>query len=338
MGQRANLIVVEKNEYTLYYDHWAANSLDSYLFWGPERAVAFFRDHEKSGVEYWLDTVWCEGGAVIDLDLKVLLFFGGEDIYYDILLRNTYLKLMRSMWPGYLIKWASNGVLDLARYVGYNDVQQLEEKISIDKDFRWDWYFKEENEKDLEGVLSVYDGKNQAIHSVYGYDAGEELLFAGPEIVEAIKCFSGHTTYLFPDLSTAEHPDFAKMGIHLDSVQKKVSFWLTKPLSVSMEQLQQLWSGWTVVNLLDDYKKHELLTGQQLTYLSCDEQKLVDRIRELVCIPYRDERKSTDTLIATLEETGKRLQVNPLVHATNLFDMPVALRKQLFDEIVNKMT
>ncbi|WP_321388108.1 hypothetical protein [uncultured Enterococcus sp.] len=337
MGQRANLIIVENNEYTLYYDHWAANSLDSYLFWGPERAAAFFRDHEKSGEEYWLDTVWCEGGAVIDLDLKVLLFFGGEDIYYDIPLRKMYLKVLKAMWPGYLIKWAFNGVLDLAAYVSYNQMDQLGEPAQPMRKADLESCFIGAKGRELEGVLSVTNQRIVSIHPFFGYDAGSNILWSGEQAGKNIKKQTGHSHFEFPDLSTESYADFAREGIHLDFDNHMLFYWLNRPLVVLEKQLELLWPNWTIVNLLDDYKKHETLTQMKLTFSGCDNQKLIEQIRKIVCRTYRDEADAAENLVVTLEENGKIVQVSPFIHATNLFDMPVALREHLFDDIINEM-
>ena len=93
MGQRAVLIIAENEKYEIYYDHWCANTLDSYLFWGPEEAVSFIRKHDPEK-GYWLNDVWCEGAVLVDLDKKKLLFFGGEDIIYEIPLGRGYLELL----------------------------------------------------------------------------------------------------------------------------------------------------------------------------------------------------------------------------------------------------
>ncbi|MCL1916799.1 MAG: hypothetical protein FWG14_00550 [Peptococcaceae bacterium] len=144
MGQCANLIIVENNERELYYDHWCANSLDSDLFWGIDKAVQFFRDHEQQEDDCWLDTTWCEGGAVIDLDKKVLLWFGGEDICYDIPLRRAFLELMNKTWPRFQIHWAYAGIVDLADYVGYD-----RNKVIVP--------FDEEELFDTEKIIDVFD-------------------------------------------------------------------------------------------------------------------------------------------------------------------------------------
>jgi len=104
MGQRANLIVGQQGRWRLYYDHWCANRLDVELFWGPEPARRFIEQFDAVDESRWLDEVWCEGAAVPDLDDRVLVFFGGEDIIGDITLRRTHLSLMRDMWPGWQIK------------------------------------------------------------------------------------------------------------------------------------------------------------------------------------------------------------------------------------------
>lgn len=337
MGQRANLIIMENSEYTLYYDHWAANSLDAYLFWGPEKAVTFFKNHEKSGEEYWLDTVWCEGGAVIDLDLKVLLFFGGEDIFYDIHLRNTYLKLLSEMWPGYLIKWAHHGVLDLAEYVGYSKIEELNEPSASPRKVEWKECFDCGDGKELEGALSIVDQGTLLIYPLYGYDAGSKVLNSGEILITVVENYEGQVHFEFPDLSTESYPDFARAGIHMDCTSRTLFYWLADSSEISDEQLQILWPDWTIVNLLDDYKKHERLTQQHLLFLGCEEERLIDRIRTIVCGSYGKGDSLIDELTESLKKEGKEVQVNPLIHATNLFEMSTKMKDQLFTEAVAKV-
>lgn len=68
MGQRANLILVEAGKYQLFYSHWCANTLPRDLFWGPDHAQAFIRIQRPVGDSGWLDDVWAEGGAILDID------------------------------------------------------------------------------------------------------------------------------------------------------------------------------------------------------------------------------------------------------------------------------
>ncbi|WP_289138437.1 hypothetical protein [uncultured Brevibacillus sp.] len=121
MGQRANLIVVRDNTYDLYYSHWCANTLPKDLFWGEQYAIQYIEMQTRVDESGWLDDVWAEGGAVLDVDKKKLVFYGGEDILYNIPLRNLYLKLMRKIWHAYdlpnlseqlSVKWSDWEVID----------------------------------------------------------------------------------------------------------------------------------------------------------------------------------------------------------------------------------
>jgi hypothetical protein len=54
MGQRANYVLVEESgRWSLFYSHWAANTIDRDLFWGPDHAIAFVRAQRPT--TEWLD-------------------------------------------------------------------------------------------------------------------------------------------------------------------------------------------------------------------------------------------------------------------------------------------
>ncbi|MEM6528524.1 MAG: hypothetical protein AAF653_09525, partial [Chloroflexota bacterium] len=104
MGQRATLLIKNGIDYELYYCHWCANRLDWEIFWGPEYTLNFIRGQQPT-IE-WLDTVWAEGGVVVDTGNNHLLWFGGEDIYFEIPLRHLYMTLLKQVWKGWTIAWA----------------------------------------------------------------------------------------------------------------------------------------------------------------------------------------------------------------------------------------
>lgn len=119
MGQRANLIIVENREYSLHYSHWCANTLTRDLFWGPEHARDFIQVQRAVDESGWLDDVWAEGAAVLDCDNHVLLLYGGEDVLYDVPLRRVYLQMLRRVWREWEVRWAHEGIAEIADYVGY---------------------------------------------------------------------------------------------------------------------------------------------------------------------------------------------------------------------------
>lgn len=67
MGQRANIAIGNAERYDLFYSHWCANTLPHDLFGGSDHAVDFVSCQRKvDRRDGWLDTIWAEGGAVID--------------------------------------------------------------------------------------------------------------------------------------------------------------------------------------------------------------------------------------------------------------------------------
>lgn len=119
VGQRCNLIVIEHGKRELYYSHWGANTLDRDLFWGAAHGLAHIRAQvsEADGAT-WLDDVWAEGGAVMDMDQLRLTWFGGEDTLFELPLRRRLLELMRQSWGHWDVRWAFRGIVDIAEAAG----------------------------------------------------------------------------------------------------------------------------------------------------------------------------------------------------------------------------
>src|SRR5262249_61654927 len=93
MGSRANLIVMHETGYSLYYCHSCANTLPFDLLWGPAYAESFIQQQQAVSDDELLDPTWDEGADVFDPQKKMHLFFGGEDILFEMLMRRDYLEM-----------------------------------------------------------------------------------------------------------------------------------------------------------------------------------------------------------------------------------------------------
>jgi GNAT superfamily N-acetyltransferase len=91
----------------------AGTGLDYALGAGPAGAPSHWDDRgELAG--WWTDDV-CDGGAVIDADRRVLLFFAAWAVpAYGAAMLDGFARV----WSGWQIAWAAGGVTDLARYLG----------------------------------------------------------------------------------------------------------------------------------------------------------------------------------------------------------------------------
>ncbi len=163
MGQRANLIVVGEADYELYYSHWRANMLNRDLFWGPKHALAFIRpQRSRADGADWLDDVWAEGGALMDPGRCLLLWWGGEDVLHEVPLRRLQLELMANPWQGWDVRWAHEGIADLADHVGVPRAQVLsprDETFRAELDAFLVWYHEHRPHSALDSATpaEVYD-------------------------------------------------------------------------------------------------------------------------------------------------------------------------------------
>ncbi|MFZ0832516.1 MAG: hypothetical protein WAM92_05420 [Mycobacterium sp.] len=76
MGNRANFVVVKDQNWQLYYSHWAGCRMLDALIGGPAFALRYAQSLRPCAKDDWVDPSWADGGAVIDLDRRRLLFFG----------------------------------------------------------------------------------------------------------------------------------------------------------------------------------------------------------------------------------------------------------------------
>ncbi|GAB5536772.1 MAG: hypothetical protein Rubg2KO_30210 [Rubricoccaceae bacterium] len=251
MGHRANLIIIEKGEVSVYYDHWAANILDVELFWGPKLAREFAsqRDPLSPSTE-WLDETWCEGGAVLDFDTQSLLWFGGEDVLFDVPTRRVHFEMMSTQWPGWALKWAGGHVVELGDYVGYPRGALLTgtgidpRKVSPTSSF--------------DGFATLISVVQSGQLSLTGAGGGFGALQLGTPQVQQIL-----------NLPLSErlgwNGDLPKAGLHLDLDSKRLLAWLAHPECCVHERVAPAWEGFEVEYVGDQFERHLEVLGTSLS-------------------------------------------------------------------------
>ncbi|MEV5801736.1 hypothetical protein [Streptomyces collinus] len=116
MGDRANVIVVRENgTHEVYRTGWAVG-IDLDLLEGPTPVLAMLPGLRQDG--WWLDDTMAQGGILLDLGRKVLLFFAWEGPSTELRHRATMLELIRAAWPGWEVRWLYDGSAELREYVG----------------------------------------------------------------------------------------------------------------------------------------------------------------------------------------------------------------------------
>jgi hypothetical protein len=352
VGQRANIIVIQDGKYDLYYCHWCAVSLPADLFWGPEPAVAFARNQldarslgpeipmrrpdissrsvgepREPGAQGWLDDQWAEGGAVIDLDYRVLILFGGDDISCDVPLRRLYLELLRQVWSGWEVRWAHLGILDLADYVG------LPRKLVMRR--------AERDAQLLPGLVDPH--RPMTIGSLLLEDQemrlfplrGDvlEFLCAGPRLVESAREESGYAS-----MPLDEWGGWLPMGgFHIDVHLQRVDFWSARTLNADPEAVVAgKWPGWRLHWLEDDFEAQLARLGDRV----CWPWRSMDRELSWVGNILMNESSAAPTeatmqaMLDQARQEGQEPELGLKVRTGRRLQLTTDLRKQVFEQAV----
>lgn len=254
MGQRANLIVIRDGQWELYYDHWCANRLDRELFWGPQLATEFVQGREPVDRDSgWLDDVWCEGGAVIDHDQRVLVWFGGEDIMGEPMERAVHARAMAHVWAGWEIRWARRGIVDLATYVGV-PTEDMRSARGTDREYRG-LSVDSENPDYNDVAVSIVDATGLGALRMSGEI--EDLEFGLGQLSELLE---------YPRSDGVSFDDLPRFGVHLDVELRRFSLWAGNNTEADFGHLAAVWPGWEVVDLDDDFAQHLALANDTLRW------------------------------------------------------------------------
>jgi hypothetical protein len=268
MGQRANLVIVERGKWKLYYDHWCANRLHIELFWGPDIATEYIEQRQPCvDREDWLDEVWCEGGAIVDYDRKVLVWYGGEDILNDIPLRRAFLLLLGQQWRDWEVRWAHEGIVEIGTYLGFPPGKFLVDRLpdAAEAAVR----LLDEYPEDNNLLLTLRRGGITLAARAFGTEESLELGVEQFPILEAL-CRSEHIEW------TGGPPT---IGLHIDSDKQSISYWYAHPREAIEERVGRGWPGWNTKWLKDRYEE-QLLMSDDIVRLQISNE--VDLQRSLI--------------------------------------------------------
>ena len=236
MGNRANFVVVEDQDWQLYYSHWGGCRMLDALIGGPELALRYAASLRRCKKTDWCDALWADGGAVVDLDRQRVLFFG-EPLMMTMNQRRALMDVLPIVWPGYEICWAYDGTEELAGYVGA-DLPPVK------------WSRQPE--------LKLARRRNNLCHLISVVDADGALRFwpltwhlsqawHGPALLDKLpgKGIGRIKLGMIPE-----------GGAHIDMRRKALSAWQTADTMGVFRALPELWPGWQIEVWEDRFEEH----------------------------------------------------------------------------------
>ncbi|MCA9883584.1 MAG: hypothetical protein KC708_11460 [Anaerolineae bacterium] len=319
MSERGNIVVVNENGYRIYHSHGSLY-FDAYFFWGLEHALKFI-ELTSALYEHWYDTVWAEGGVLIDVTRQIVMLYGGETIQLHIPRRRLYIQLMQYLWKGWTIKWATNGLFDFVDHVGYPREDVDRDRLPLPDDETYsleDIPFESQTTDKCDSIFSIHlkDGSIRLFPQHFQLD---ELLPYGERLVDELLALS-----IDSEISLDDDKSFPFQGCHIDMRDKSITYWTARPLEGFGKRIKPAWPGWTQTYLADDFESHIALTQGKLE------------------LPIR----SVDNLLADLERILVAEVPNPVDRDNPNFDWihesrrtyppETPLRKELFNLAVKE--
>lgn len=243
MGNRANIVLVDDDGWQFRYSHWGGCRLLDALIAGPERAKRYILAQQEG--EFWTDEIWADGGMVLDLTKRHLLFFG-EELMNTMNDRRAIFEVLDMIWPDYSISWAYDATAEIAAYVDA-DVHHR------DKVYEPELTLTSNTDK-LHHLVTVVgaDGRLRAWPLWWGISAA----WHGPQLVDRLPG---------PGQRTLELGILPESGVHLDLPNKTLGIWLTNPVPGLDRWLPRLWPGWQVERWDDRFEEQFRRCGPNIT-------------------------------------------------------------------------
>lgn len=326
MGHRANLILVDTTGYHLHYCHWCSNQITRDVFWGAEFTIPYILQQRLVNHEDgWLDDVWAEGGVLVDTARRVVLLYGGEDIQYFIPLRRLYLELMAETWSGWEIRWAHEGILEMADYVGVARNRVTARREVDDRVRELTPPDKPEYTITI-GSAVLEDGALRL------YALGGDLdwyLNRGPALSEMARANPGIDSLPLDEWQC----EFPQSGFHLDTGKQQVAFWASNDQSL-VERVRPLWTGWDMVWLKDGYEYQTGLAGDRLRLPLKTTQDLLSDLEHILMIEGGSGLRTLRDFLQDRQTQGEQVEVNPYALRDDPQKVPLTNKRQILDAAI----
>lgn len=243
MGNRANLVLVDEDGWQLRYSHWAGCRLLDALIGGPEMAKRYVLAQDWS--DFWTDELWADGGLVLDLVQRRLMFFG-EELMCSMNERRAMFEVLSILWPGYSISWLYDGTAEVAAYV---DVPvELCDRPSQPE------LVLAPGIAGLHHLVTVVgvDGRLRAWPLCWGSSAA----WHGPQLIGMLPG-GGEDRLRLGCLPES--------GVHVDVPARTVGVWLTRSVPGLLRSLPELWPGWNIERWDDRFEEHLRRCGRSVS-------------------------------------------------------------------------
>lgn len=349
MGARANYVLIEGGAISIYYSHWGAMSVPAVVIDGPDATIAYIRElGPHAGL---MEDNWAEGGILLDVDRRELLFFGGANIAFSPPLQRIFLRIMRHVWQGWSVVWAGREIFDIASYPGVADFLEIDPASLIG-------YHEPETDQPYSEAKIFNPHENPWVYTVitvtwedgqvgdYTFDSAlDGYLLFGPNLLDilserepdALPCeeSSGEIVYYdAPDQGPRE-------GAHINTGTRAIWVMHDAPLySANPDHIKQIWPGWSVNEHYEGLGRQVALSGRNPALVAAPYDQVERELIGDLMHGHSDDDDSISRLIAQAladDSSGQSSLDNELAHPTHLPPLlPAAARRAYLTHLLQQ--
>jgi hypothetical protein len=325
VGGRANLVIVEDGRVELYYSHWVASTLLWDLCRGPQEGLALIRSQHRCDADdsdAWLDSRWCEGAAIVDLDRRLVAVAGCEEGLGE---RRLMFELYRVTWPGWQVAWLPE------------TISSVFGRLGLDRARCWTWE-NERSGRDLDPLQYWWTGFPDPPYVTSALVDGQLRWWGHNLSLDHVLLVDPAT---LADLDSGSHPPTVGNaeptigGTHIDFDASTISFWHSMSFRGDAARLVELlWPGFRLQRWCDDFSRHNAVFGEDLISVPLNRSALRADLERRLLRPPDSNRAATSA--AALAERGHDIALTPAteLHVPVTPDLQSDEHLAVFDEIL----
>ncbi|MEM8675146.1 MAG: hypothetical protein AAGF83_14925 [Cyanobacteria bacterium P01_G01_bin.67] len=283
MGCRGSFVIRENGINTYLYDrHFGAGIMPD-IFYGVDSTLDMFSRARED--ETILDEAWGEGGVIVDLDAKVMIFWGGDVLFDNVPLIPHLISFMETFtWQGWDVRHAQWGMLSMGKYL---DLPEFSPSVTYQKpskesrEYHLGWWIESDRSSaefnDEEATVISYKTSDGDILNYTTSVESESTLTLGEDLLQILK--ERKTTPL-------AHQRDVYDCLYIDEQNKTIHVFWGYPSSFDPLSYQlRYWSDWQVKWIDEGYVGHLKLIDYEQNDLLFSKEEAANGVVKIVKEP-----------------------------------------------------
>lgn len=239
------------------------------------------------------------------------------------------MKLMRTIWYGWDIQWAYEGIADLAAYVGYPKEKVL---TGFDDDLK-DTSLAPPEERDwVNTVASVKFSQNDLLlFPLYG--GIDVYLTYGPDLIDKIDKACGYKNISLDKWSAS----FPVGGFHIDIPARRLEFLHANDIPNISRGLQSKWSGWEIIDHYSNYEAQYRSTNGLLQFPNVNQDQLVEALKASLLKESSNPLDALAYFVKKEADAGRKVEINPYALRNDRYELPKNIREEILKYAIENL-